>query len=121
MQVVAVPLTRRPLFPGFYVPITIKDPKLSEKLAELKAAGTPWVGTFLLKDAKAKDGSTVLTAAEGGEATEHLRGEELFKRLHEYGTFAQVLDYSFPFCLTLFADCFIHFSGCLFISPICGL
>ncbi len=90
-------------------------------MAELKAAGTPWVGTFLLKDAKAKDGSTVLTAAEGGEGTEHLRGEELFKRLHEYGTFAQVLDYSFPFCLTLFADCFIHFSGCLFISPICGL
>ncbi|KAH8974329.1 hypothetical protein BDL97_01G096300 [Sphagnum fallax] len=95
-RVVAVPLTRRPLFPGFYVPITIKDPKLSEKLAELKAAGTPWVGTFLLKDAKAKDGSTVLTAAEGGEGTEHLRGEELFKRLHEYGTFAQITNVMRP-------------------------
>jgi hypothetical protein len=58
---------------------------------ELKSAGTPWVCTFLLKDHNFRtDGSHVLTAAEGGEGTEVLRGEELFKRLHEHGTFAQV-------------------------------
>ncbi|KAG0619235.1 hypothetical protein M758_4G124900 [Ceratodon purpureus] len=90
-RVVAVPLSRRPLFPGFYVPVTIKDQKLAEKLTELKSAGSPWVGTFLLKDQNPRtDGSQVLTTAEGGEGTEVLRGEELFKRLHEHGTFAQI-------------------------------
>jgi len=69
----------------------LQDQKLADKLAELKSAGTPWVGSFLLKDQKPRtDGSPVLTAAEGGEGTEDLRGEELFKRLNEYGTFAQV-------------------------------
>lgn len=68
----------------------LQDQKLADKLSELKSAGTPWVGTFLLKDQKARtDGSQVLSTAEGGEG-EILRGEELFKRLHEYGTFAQV-------------------------------
>ncbi|XP_024392421.1 lon protease homolog 1, mitochondrial [Physcomitrium patens] len=95
-RVVAVPLTRRPLFPGFYVPVSIKDQKLADKLSELKSAGTPWVGTFLLKDQKARtDGSQVLSTAEGGEG-EILRGEELFKRLHEYGTFAQITNVMRP-------------------------
>lgn len=49
------------------------------------------MGSFLLKDQKPRtDGSPVLTAAEGGEGTEELRGEELYKRLNEHGTFAQV-------------------------------
>ena len=39
------------------------------------------MGTFLLKDQNPKT---------EGEGTEVLRGEELFKRLHEHGTFAQV-------------------------------
>lgn len=69
----------------------LQDQKLADKLAELKSAGTPWVGSFLLKDQKPRtDGSPVLTAAEGGEGTEELRGEELYKRLNEHGTFAQV-------------------------------
>ena len=69
----------------------LQDQKLAEKLTELKSAGSPWVGTFLLKDQNPRtDGSQVLTTAEGGEGTEVLRGEELFKRLHEHGTFAQV-------------------------------
>lgn len=69
----------------------LQDHKLAEKLTELRSAGTPWVGTFLLKDQNPRtDGSQVLIAAEGGEGTEVLRGEELFNRLHEHGTFAQV-------------------------------
>jgi hypothetical protein len=67
-----------------------QDQKLADKLAELKSAGTPWVGSFLLKDQKSRtDGSQVLTAPEG-EGSELLRGEELYKRLQEHGTFAQV-------------------------------
>lgn len=79
---------------GLYVTLDyvfiFQDQKLADKLAELKSAGTPWVGSFLLKDQKRTDGP-VLTAAEGGEGTEELRGEELYKRLNEHGTFAQVM------------------------------
>jgi len=91
-RVIAVPLTRRPLFPGFYVPVAIKDSQLAEKLSELKSGGTPWVGAFLLKKGKPRsDGSHLWPASEGGEDNDQqLRGEELFKSLHEYGTFAQV-------------------------------
>lgn len=70
----------------------VQDSQLAEKLSELKSGGTPWVGAFLLKKGKPRsDGSHLWPASEGGEDTDHqLRGEELFKSLHEYGTFAQV-------------------------------
>ncbi|CAI5496758.1 unnamed protein product [Closterium sp. Naga37s-1] len=41
--VLAIPLTRRPLFPGFYVPVIVKNPKLVAALQALKAHGTPYV------------------------------------------------------------------------------
>ncbi|EFJ35404.1 hypothetical protein SELMODRAFT_30423, partial [Selaginella moellendorffii] len=89
-KVLALPLTRRPLFPGFYAPIHIKDPKLADSLVELRARGTPYVGAFLLKDAK----ESVVTGEKSGEEVKDsdLKGEALYKRLHEYGTFAQVLN-----------------------------
>ncbi|CAI7917874.1 unnamed protein product [Closterium sp. NIES-53] len=45
-KVLAIPLTRRPLFPGFYVPVIVKNPKLVAALQALKAQGTPYVGAF---------------------------------------------------------------------------
>ncbi|EFJ17363.1 hypothetical protein SELMODRAFT_30426, partial [Selaginella moellendorffii] len=88
-KVLALPLTRRPLFPGFYAPIHIKDPKLADSLVELRARGTPYVGAFLLKDAK----ESVVTGEKSEEVKDSdLKGEALYKRLHEYGTFAQVLN-----------------------------
>ena len=70
----------------------IQDSQLAEKLSELKSGGTPWVGAFLLKKGKPRsDGSHLWPASEGGEdSDQQLRGEELYKSLHEYGTFAQV-------------------------------
>ncbi|XP_024524109.1 lon protease homolog 1, mitochondrial [Selaginella moellendorffii] len=109
-KVLALPLTRRPLFPGFYAPIHIKDPKLADSLVELRARGTPYVGAFLLKDAKesvvvesenaretsgaAGEKSEEKTGEKSGEEVKDsdLKGEALYKRLHEYGTFAQVLN-----------------------------
>jgi Lon-like ATP-dependent protease len=58
---------------------------------DLRMRGTPWVGTFLMKDAgKSKD--VVVFPGSDGQAKneEELHGEELYKSLHEYGTFAQV-------------------------------
>ncbi|CAM6113131.1 unnamed protein product [Calypogeia fissa] len=91
-QVVAIRLTRRPLFPGFYVPFSTKDQKLAAKLMDLRMRGTPWVGTFLMKDAGAKGKDLVVFPGSDGQAKseDELHGEELYKSLHEYGTFAQI-------------------------------
>ncbi|KAL2651757.1 hypothetical protein R1flu_019885 [Riccia fluitans] len=90
-KVVAVPLTRRPLFPGFYVPFSTKDTKLAAKLMELRMRGTPWVGTFLVKDANRKSKDPVpFPGVNGDKDEDELHGEELYKSLHEYGTFAQI-------------------------------
>ncbi|KAL3700088.1 hypothetical protein R1sor_018110 [Riccia sorocarpa] len=90
-KVVAVPLTRRPLFPGFYVPFSTKDTKLAAKLMELRMRGTPWVGTFLVKDASRKSKDPVpFPGVDGDKDEDELHGEELYKSLHEYGTFAQI-------------------------------
>ena len=36
MQVLAVPLPRRPLFPGNIMPVSVQDPRLVRELLELK-------------------------------------------------------------------------------------
>ena len=36
MQVLAVPLPRRPLFPGNIMPVSVQDPRLVKELLELK-------------------------------------------------------------------------------------
>lgn len=49
-QVLALPITRRPLFPGFYKAVVIKDPQVTAAIKELLKRGQPYVGAFLLKD-----------------------------------------------------------------------
>ncbi|KAF2278717.1 ATP-dependent protease La [Westerdykella ornata] len=49
-QVMAIPLAKRPLFPGFYKAITIKDPEVSQAIAESFRRGQPYIGAFMLKD-----------------------------------------------------------------------
>ncbi|WEW59596.1 ATP-dependent Lon protease pim1 [Emydomyces testavorans] len=49
-QVMAIPIARRPLFPGFYKAITIKDPNVVAAIQEMMKRGQPYVGAFLLKD-----------------------------------------------------------------------
>lgn len=49
-QVMAIPIAKRPLFPGFYKAITIRDPNVSAALQEMMKRGQPYVGAFLLKD-----------------------------------------------------------------------
>ncbi|OZJ04516.1 Lon protease mitochondrial [Bifiguratus adelaidae] len=49
-QVLALPITRRPLFPGFYKAVVIKNPHVTAAIKELMKRGQPYVGAFLLKD-----------------------------------------------------------------------
>ncbi|OCF39251.1 ATP-dependent protease La [Kwoniella heveanensis CBS 569] len=49
-QVLAVPITHRPLFPGFYKAVTVRSPPVIKAIRELQAKGQPYVGAFLLKD-----------------------------------------------------------------------
>ncbi|PVH94532.1 ATP-dependent protease La [Periconia macrospinosa] len=49
-QVMAIPIGKRPLFPGFYKAITIKDREVGQAIADSVKRGQPYIGAFLLKD-----------------------------------------------------------------------
>lgn len=49
-QVMAIPIARRPLFPGFYKAITIRNPNVVAAIQEMMKRGQPYVGAFLFKD-----------------------------------------------------------------------
>ncbi|KAG9457883.1 hypothetical protein H6P81_002391 [Aristolochia fimbriata] len=89
LSVLALPLTHRPLFPGFYMPILVKDPKLLAALVECRRRQAPYCGAFLLKDEPGSD-SGVTSGSEPDKNVTELKGLELFKRLHEVGTLAQI-------------------------------
>ena len=52
-QVMAIPIAKRPLFPGFYKAITIRDRNVVEAIQEMIKRGQPYVGAFLFKDESA--------------------------------------------------------------------
>ncbi|KAF1965467.1 ATP-dependent protease La [Bimuria novae-zelandiae CBS 107.79] len=49
-QVMAIPIGKRPLFPGFYKAITIRNREVGQAIAEMVKRGQPYIGAFLLKD-----------------------------------------------------------------------
>ncbi|KAL1969821.1 hypothetical protein VTN77DRAFT_7330 [Rasamsonia byssochlamydoides] len=57
-QVMAIPIAKRPLFPGFYKAITIRDPNVAVAIQESMKRGQPYVGAFLFKDEDA-DGDVI--------------------------------------------------------------
>lgn len=77
-QVLALPIAKRPLFPGFYKAVTIRDPQVAAAIQEMMKRGQPYLGAFLLKDEEA-DGDTIKTLDE----------------IHDVGVFAQVTS-AFP-------------------------
>lgn len=52
-QVLALPIARRPLFPGFYKAVVVKDAHVTSAIKDLLKRGQPYVGAFLLKDENA--------------------------------------------------------------------
>ncbi|KAG8882660.1 ATP-dependent Lon protease pim1 [Tulasnella sp. 332] len=49
-QVLALPITRRPLFPGFYKAVVIRNPQVVAAIKDMMKRGQPYLGAFLLKD-----------------------------------------------------------------------
>jgi ATP-dependent Lon protease len=72
-QVMAIPIAKRPLFPGFYKAITIRDANVTSAIQEMMKRGQPYVGAFLFKD-EAADMDII----------------ERMEDVHEVGVFAQI-------------------------------
>lgn len=72
-QVMAIPIAKRPLFPGFYKAITIRDPNVAAAIQDMMKRGQPYVGAFLFKDDNA-DGDVI----------------ENLEDVYETGVFAQI-------------------------------
>ncbi|KAG8922528.1 ATP-dependent Lon protease pim1 [Tulasnella sp. 417] len=72
-QVLALPITRRPLFPGFYKAVVIRHPGVVAAIKEMMKRGQPYLGAFLLKDEDAD--SDVITDIDS---------------VHPVGVFAQI-------------------------------
>ncbi|GMG99775.1 hypothetical protein Nepgr_001615 [Nepenthes gracilis] len=85
--VLALPLPHRPLFPGFYMPIYVKDPKLLAALTESRKRQAPYAGAFLIKD-ESDAGSA--SGSETEKSIYDLKGKKLLSRLHKVGTLAQI-------------------------------
>ncbi|KAG8959118.1 ATP-dependent Lon protease pim1 [Tulasnella sp. 419] len=49
-QVLALPIARRPLFPGFYKAVVVRNPHVVAAIKEMMKRGQPYLGAFLLKD-----------------------------------------------------------------------
>lgn len=77
-QVMAIPIAKRPLFPGFYKAINIRNPDVIQAITEAIKRGQPYIGAFLLKDENA-DKDII----------------ESMDDVHEVGTFCQVTS-AFP-------------------------
>jgi Lon-like ATP-dependent protease len=77
-QVMAIPIAKRPLFPGFYKAVTVRDPEVVHAIQEMIKRGQPYIGAFLFKD-DAADGDTI----------------ESVDDVHEVGVFAQITS-AFP-------------------------
>ncbi|TFK31166.1 ATP-dependent protease La domain-containing protein, partial [Crucibulum laeve] len=72
-QVLALPIARRPLFPGFYKAVVIRNPAVVAAIKEMMKRGQPYLGAFLLKDENTD--SDVITDIDS---------------VHSVGVFAQI-------------------------------
>lgn len=77
-QVMALPIAQRPLFPGFYKAITVRDRNVVAAIQEAFRRGQPYVGAFLFKDENAN--KDVI---------------ENWEDVHDVGVFAQITS-AFP-------------------------
>lgn len=78
-DLVSVPISRRPLFPGFYKTITVKDKNVVSIMSKLIKKGTPYLGVFL----NAYDGNG------GGDDGDIIRD---LKDIHKVGVVAQIVN-----------------------------
>ncbi|KAJ7048654.1 Lon protease C-terminal proteolytic domain-containing protein [Mycena amicta] len=72
-HVLALPIARRPLFPGFYKAVVIRNPAVVAAIKDMMKRGQPYLGAFLLKDENAD--SDIITDLDS---------------VHPVGVFAQI-------------------------------
>jgi ATP-dependent Lon protease len=72
-QVLALPIARRPLFPGFYKAVVVRDPGVVAAMKDMLARGQPYLGAFLLKSGEG-DSDTITD----------------LNSVHKVGVFAQI-------------------------------
>lgn len=72
-KVLAIPLSRRPLFPEFYRPVSITNPEVIKAVRALIKKKIPYIGLFLYKDDN-KDGDVIYSKDE----------------VHDIGVFCQI-------------------------------
>jgi Lon-like ATP-dependent protease len=77
-RVLAIPIAKRPLFPGFYKAVTVRDPNVVAAIQDMIKRGQPYIGAFLFKDEN-HDGDTI----------------ESLDQVHDVGVFAQITS-AFP-------------------------
>ncbi|KAF4631394.1 hypothetical protein G7Y89_g6739 [Cudoniella acicularis] len=77
-QVMAIPIAKRPLFPGFYKAVTVRDHNVVAAIQDMIKRGQPYIGAFLFKDENA-DGDII----------------ESMDQVHDVGVFAQITS-AFP-------------------------
>jgi len=85
-QVLALPLDRRPLFPGLLHPIQITDKAVYEALVRTRASGNPFIGLFLRKN----EGMSREFAGAEEQIGSTDRISDL-SEIHTVGTFAQIV------------------------------
>ena len=51
-QMLALPISRRPLFPGFYKAVVISDERVMKAIQEMLERQQPYVGAFMLRDSE---------------------------------------------------------------------
>lgn len=49
-QMLALPISRRPLFPGFYKAVVISEPRVMKAITDMVERQQPYIGAFMLKD-----------------------------------------------------------------------
>jgi hypothetical protein len=74
-KLIALPITRRPLFPGLMSAVIVRDEKTTEAILKHAELGTSYVGTFLRSDNKPGEIPELITSVD---------------QIHPVGTFAQV-------------------------------
>jgi ATP-dependent Lon protease len=77
-QVMAIPIAKRPLFPGFYKAVTVRDHNVVAAIQDMMKRGQPYIGGFLFKDENA-DGDVI----------------EKMEDVYDVGVFAQITS-AFP-------------------------
>lgn len=77
-QMLALPISRRPLFPGFYKAVVISDERVMKAIKEMLDRQQPYIGAFMLKNSDS-DSDVIHDVSE----------------VHEVGVFAQITS-AFP-------------------------